>query len=104
MLQYCTVYVKLNQNCSNAETTILFKVVETRMEPAVEMNEIEDNLVTLSRSKKEIGQKKRRVKRRRPKHVGREMRGVGSFQSEKQGRKKPPRPAGLPPHMIKKLK
>ena len=74
------------------------------MERAVEMNEIEDNLATLSTSRKKIEQKKRRVKRRRPKHVGREMRGVRSFQSEKQGRKKPPRPVGLPPHMIKKLK
>ena len=72
------------------------EVGETRMEPAVE-----DNLVSLSTSRKRVEQKKRRVKRRRHKHIVREMRGG---KSEKEGREKPPRPAGLPPHMVKKLK
>ena len=79
--------------------------VETKMEPAVEMQEIRsaDKLV-LSR------QKKRRVKRKRlgTKNFGRTelaaSRSGKGFHSEKKRRKKPPRPAGLPPHMIKKVK
>ena len=81
------------------------EVAETRVEPAVEMQEIRsaDKLV-LSR------QKKRRVKRKRlgTKHFGRTelaaSRSGKGFHSEKKRRKKPPRPAGLPPHMIKKVK
>jgi len=83
------------------------EVGETRIEPAAaEMNEIssEDNLVTLSTSRKRVEQKKKIVKRRRLGHIGREMRRGRGFQSEKRSRKKPPRPAGPPPHMIKKLK
>ena len=83
------------------------EVGETRMEPAaVEINEIisEENLISLSTSRKRVEQKKRRVKRRRMGHIGRETRGGRGLQSEKQSRKKPPRPAGPPPHMIKKLK
>ena len=79
--------------------------VEPKMEPAVEMQEIRsaDKLV-LSR------QKKRRVKRKRlgTKHFGRTelaaSRSGKGFHSEKKRRTKPPRPAGLPPHMIKKVK
>ena len=74
--------------------------VETKMEPAVEMQEIRsaDKLV-LSR------QKKRRVKRKRlgTKHLGRTelaaSRSGKGFHSEKKRRTKPPRPTGLPPHM-----
>ena len=91
-----------------AETRVEPKVetrVETKMEPAVEMQEIRsaDKLV-LSR------QKKRRVKRKRlgTKHFGRTelaaSRSGKGFHSEKKRRTKPPRPAGLPPHMIKKVK
>ena len=79
--------------------------MEPKMEPAVEMQEIRsaDKLV-LSR------QKKRRVKRKRlgTKHFGRTelaaSRSGKGFHSEKKRRTKPPRPAGLPPHMIKKVK
>ena len=87
-----------------AETRVETRV-EPKMEPAVEMQEIRsaDKLV-LSR------QKKRRVKRKRlgTKHFGRTelaaSRSGKGFHSEKKRRKKPPRPAGLPPHMIKKVK